>query len=425
MRVLLVNTSEKAGGAAIAASRLTDAMNLHGVEAKLLVRDRQTSSPTTLQVPHGGWQGLALRWAFLWERLRIWLANRLRRRGLWAVDIACAGVDITRLAAFREADVIHLHWVNQGLLSLRQLRRILESGKPVVWTMHDMWPCTSICHHSRACEHYYSHCHDCPQLVAPSPHDLSWQVFGQKLRTYAAGSLTFVACSQWLADRARCSALLAGREVVTIPNTYSAALFHPGDATAARRRLSLPAEGRLLLFACQKVTNERKGLSLLLEALHSTLLRPWHGRLALVVVGQLSERLAAELPLPVHALGYVSDEATMAALYQAVDLFVTPSLEENLPNTIMEAMACGTPCVGFRVGGIPEMIDHEENGYVARYRDAEDLARGIGHCLSEDHHDQLATAAAAKATTTWNQQTVCQQYVKLYESLAHTCSVSP
>ena len=411
MRVLLVNTSEQIGGAAIAAARLTNVLNRHGVEARLLVRDKQTSRATTVRLP----QRLRLRAAFLWERLRIWAANGFRRAGLWTVDIACCGVDITKLPEFREADIVHLHWVNQGLLSLHQIGKILASGKPVVWTMHDMWPCTAICHHARECRHFHTHCYDCPQLLSPAAHDLSWQVFEKKVRAYAQARMTFVACSQWLAGEARKSALLEGHEVLSIPNTYDSALFHPASPAEARRRLRLPARGRLLLFACQKVTNSRKGLDILYEALQSSLLAEHSGDLHLVVVGQMAEGLQRQLPFPVHAIGYLSSESDMAALYQAVDVFVTPSLEENLPNTIMEAMASGTPCVGFQIGGIPEMIDHLANGYVARYRDADDLAQGIRYVL--ENQERLAQHAAAKAAATWNEDAVASQHIQLYEQL--------
>ncbi len=412
MRVLLVNTSERIGGAAIAASRLKDALNRQGVEARMLVRDKQSEQATTLVMP----RRLRLRWAFVWERLCIWVANGFSRRNLWAVDIANAGADITSLPAFREADVVHLHWVNQGLLSTAQLSKILRSGKPVVWTMHDMWPFTGICHHARECEHFQSHCHDCPQLLRPARHDLSYQTFECKRRAYALSPIAFVACSEWLTTEARRSALLSGQRITTIPNTYDAQRFHPASKTAARWQLGLPEHGRLLLFACQKVTNVRKGIDVLMEALVSPRLRVWQEQLTLVVVGEMAERVTRDVPFAVHPMGYVSDETQMAALYQAVDAFVTPSLEENLPNTIMEAMACGTPCVGFRVGGIPEMIDHKVNGYVACYRDADDLAAGVDYVLSDDDR-RLSEAAAEKATSTWNEDAVVKKYIHLYKSL--------
>jgi glycosyltransferase involved in cell wall biosynthesis len=346
------------------------------------------------------------------------MANRFHQEGLWHVDLGIGGADIVSTPEFREADIIHLHWVNQGFLSLKELRRILRSGKPVIWTMHDMWPCTAICHHARDCDRFQSHCQECPQLLYPSRRDLSFWVFDRKAAIYPEGDITFVACSEWLAAEARKSRLLAGKEVISIPNTYNHHAFCPGSREEARRRFTLPKNLRLLLFACQKVTNERKGLDYLFEALHSKPIYHWQGRLGLVVVGEMAEEVAYSVPFPIYRQDYINDEEDMALLYRAVDLFVTPSLEENLPNTIMEAMACATPCVGFDIGGIPEMIDHERNGYVARYRDAEDLARGIDFVLNEQRYDELSANAARKAVKAWNEESVVRKHIDLYKRIA-------
>ena len=113
-------------------------------------------------------------------------------------------------------------------------------------------------------------------------------------------------------------------------------------------------------------------------------------------------------------MGYVSDEKTIVAVYNAADVFVTPSLEDNLPNTIMEAMACGVPSVGFNVGGIPEEIDHKKNGYVAAYRDAEDLARGIRWVLCEADATELSAQCQAKVARNYSQSAVAMRYTEVY-----------
>lgn len=152
MRVLIVNTSERAGGAAVAAQRLLDALNNNGVKAKMLVRDKETQKLTVVGLPPSWRQN----WNFLWERFCIWMHLRLRRQHLFDIDIANAGTDITSLPEFREANVIHLHWINQGMLSLKDIRKILQSGKRVVWTMHDIWPATAICHLTLDCRQFES-----------------------------------------------------------------------------------------------------------------------------------------------------------------------------------------------------------------------------------------------------------------------------
>ena len=150
MRVLIINTSERTGGAAVAANRLMEALNNNGVKAKMLVRDKETDSLTVAGT--GG--GLRQRWHFLWERWCIFSRLHFSRKHLFEIDIANVGTDVTRTREFIEADVVHLSWINQGMLSLSGIKKILDSGKPVVWTMHDFWPATAICHYPHGCKAY-------------------------------------------------------------------------------------------------------------------------------------------------------------------------------------------------------------------------------------------------------------------------------
>lgn len=415
MRILIVNTAERIGGAAIAARRLMDALNNNGVKAKMLVRDKQTEQLTVCALP----PSILHRVKFVWERIVIWAANRFSKKNLFYVDIANTGTDITRLPEFREADVIHLHWVNQGFLSLHDLQRIFDSGKPVVWTLHDMWPFTGICHYSDDCERYRTACHHCPLLRQGGDNDLAARTFRRKAKLWQRAPIRFVACSRWLERLARQSRLIEGHSVCAIPNAINGGVFHPGDRVAARKALRLPADRQLLLFGSLKVTDERKGFRYLLDAcrrLHEQ--RPeLAARLDVVVVGRQAEQQQALFPFPTHVIDYIGDEQSMASLYRAVDVFVIPSLQDNLPNTIAEAMSCGTPCVGFAVGGIPEMIGHRTDGYLARYRDADDLAEGIAFVLEdEERHSELGRTAARRAATTYGESGVAMKYIRLYNA---------
>ena len=411
MRVLIVNTSERTGGAAVAAHRLMDALNNHGVKAKMLVRDKETDSLTVIGL-RGKWRQ---QWSFLWERFVIFLHLHFKRQRLFEIDIANAGTDITQLREFREADVIHLHWVNQGMLSLSGIGKILNSGKPVVWTMHDLWPATAICHYARGCKNYKTACGNCP-LLPGSGRDLASRVWRRKQRMLDGHSVSFVACSQWLCSEARASALLRGQQVTSIPNAIDTHVYSPADKRQARQAVGLPADKRVILFVSQRVTDERKGMDFLIEAVSrlATQYPDMQQDTVIAILGGHSEQLADRLQLPVHALGYVSDERQIVNVYRAADVFVTPSLEDNLPNTIMESMACGVPCVGFRVGGIPEEIDHQKNGYVAQYRDAADLAKGIRWVLYEADYDSLSRSAVTKVAHHYSQQSVALRYTELY-----------
>ncbi|WP_321334268.1 glycosyltransferase family 4 protein [uncultured Bacteroides sp.] len=416
MRVLLINTSERIGGAAVAAGRLLESLKNNGIKVKLLVRDKQTDQISVVGLERS-WLHV---WRFVWERVVIWKFNHFKKNNLFAVDIANTGSDITVLPEFKEADVIHLHWINQGMLSLRNIQKILKSGKPVVWTMHDMWPCTGICHHARECTNYQQECHNCPFIYGGgSKKDLSYRIFRKKQKLYKNTPISFVACSQWLQHQAQKSALLAGQRVISIPNPINTNLFKPHDKKEARNRCMLPQEGKLILFGSVKITDKRKGIDYLIEScnLLAAAHPEWKETLAVVVFGNQSAKLENLLPFRVYPLNYVSNEHELVDIYNAVDLFVTPSLEENLPNTIMEAMACGVPCVGFNVGGIPEMIDHLHNGYVAEYKSSEDFANGIYWALTDPEYANLAEQACRKAVASYSEGIIAKKYIDLYNKV--------
>lgn len=416
MRVLLINTSERIGGAAIAASRLMESLKNHGIKAKLLVRNKQTDQITVVSLN----QNWRMVWKFVWERIVILIANHFKRENIFAVDIANTGTDITSLPEFQQADVIHLHWVNQGMLSLKNIEKILDSGKPVVWTMHDMWPCTGICHHARECTNYQTECHNCPFIHGGSKEkDLSFRIFKKKQDLYENKHISFVTCSHWLEEQAKKSALLSRHEVMCIPNPLNTNLFKPRSKKEARSKCMLPQNKKLMLFGSVKITDKRKGIDYLIES--CKMLAEKHPemkeQLGVVVFGNHSEQLESLLPFKVYPLNFVTNEHQMVDIYNAVDIFATPSLEENLPNTIMEAMACGIPCVGFNVGGIPEMIDHLHNGYVARYKSSEDFANGIYWTLTEPDYPGLSEQACRKATAHYSENTVAKKYIDLYNKV--------
>lgn len=416
MRVLIINTSERIGGAAVAAGRLMESLKNNGIKAKMLVRDKQTDQISVVGLKRS-WLHV---WKFMWERIVIWKANRFKKNDLFAVDIANTGTDITSLPEFQQADVIHLHWINQGMLSLNTIRKILTSGKPVVWTMHDMWPCTGICHYARECRNYEQECHHCPYIYGGgSKKDLSTRIFRKKKEIYSQASITFVGCSRWLAEKAKVSGLLTGQTVISIPNAINTNLFKPHNKQEARRKCRLPQEGKLILFGSVKITDKRKGIDYLIEAckLLAEKHPEWKDSLGVVVFGNQSQQLQDLIPFRVYPLPYIKNEHELVDIYNAVDLFAIPSLEENLPNMVMEAMSCGVPCVGFNTGGIPEMIDHLHNGYVAQRKSSEDLANGIHWVLTEPEYAELSAQACRKAIGNYSESIIAKKYTDVYNKI--------
>lgn len=415
MQILLLSTSERIGGAAVAANRLKSALQKSGVTTHLLVRNMSTNTnPDIVSVNTSFINQKINLLRFLWERLVIFLANGLNRPDLFRVSLANTGTDISRHPLVASADIIHLHWINQGFLSLRDIELLIATGKPVVWTMHDMWPCTGICHHARECEKFRDRCSACFYLGSRREKDLSYKNFLRKKRLYQDADISFVGCSQWLKGKAEKSALLLTSRIFSIPNPLDLNLFYSKDPSSSRSGLGLPAQGKLILFGALNVSDERKGVRYLLEAMEILATE----NISLVVFGEIKEELQTSISFPVYKMGYLSDEKDIASLYSAVDLFVTSSLDENLPNTIMEAMACGTPCVGFDTGGIPEMIDHKENGYVARYEDAADLADGILWVLENNRSRELSEACRKKVESAYEESIVAAQYIDLYKTLS-------
>ncbi|MDO5523584.1 MAG: glycosyltransferase family 4 protein, partial [Bacteroidia bacterium] len=398
-------TSDIHGGAAIAAFRLMNALNATGANAKMLVRDKFSDNENVIQIG----SNIQNKRNFYWERGQIFLHNRLSKKNLFDISIANTGVSVTQHPEFKKADVIHLHWINQGMLSLHEIEKILTSGKKVVWTMHDMWPFTGICHHAGPCTHFHQSCGNCPYLKATSNNDLSRKIFLQKQSVYAQGKINFVACSQWLGELAGKSPLTKGHNVVSIPNPIDTQRYLPKNKTAAKKEFDLPAGTKVVLFAAVKASDKRKGTDYLIEA--SRLLQ--NKQVLFLIAGTSGGEIAGQLSVPCVNAGFVSP-AKMPDLYNAADVFVTPSLQENLPNTIMEAMACGTPCVGFNIGGIPEMITHRKNGYVAEYKNTKDLADGLLWTLFKADYEALAANAREKALAEYAQEKIANRYLKLY-----------
>jgi len=415
MKVLLLNTSERTGGAAIAAQRLMKALINNGIDAKILVLKKQTDNEKIISVQSSFLKQKLALWNFLWERWVIFIHKHLSRKNLFRVSIANTGFDLSNNPLVKEADIIHLHWINQGLLSLNSIKKLLETGKTVFWTMHDMWACTGICHYPRECANYQTQCHDCFYINKSGRHDLSYTFFNKKKKIYQSGKLIFITCSKWLKQYAEKSALLSDKKVFSIPNPIDTSLFQPMNKSLCREKFNLPNDKKLILFGAVKISDERKGINYLIKAVEFLSQESEAGNIELVIFGKSNMDLSNILALKVNYLNYVSNEEDIVTLYNSADVYVTPSLEENLPNTIMESLACGVPCVGFDVGGIPEMIDHKTNGYVAEYMSAEDLAKGILWVLFETDYKHLSQNARQKAIDCYSEKNVAEQYINLYK----------
>ncbi len=405
LRIVLLTYHKTNGGAGIACGRLAEALRNAGHEVTYL--DAVDLAKNSFQK--------AMAWLrFVLERL-YFLRHERDKSIRFLFNPGIFGQDLSKHPALIQADIIHLHWVNFGFIGIQDIQKLLGMGKPVFWTLHDMWAFTGGCHHSRTCTRYEESCGKCAFLKTPSDTDLSHQLWTKKLRAFQSKNLKIITCSDWLEQKAKASSLLSKHEIQSIPNTLNLHSFSPAQKTVIKTNLGLPFQKKYILFVAMRASAPAKGFLYLKEALeHWVRANPAAKKdTELLVIGEVHEPAVFEsLALPVKLVGKVSDHKKMTEYYNAADVFVTPSLEENLPNTLMEAMACGTPCVGFQVGGIPEMIDHQTNGYVAKSLDAEDLSLGIQWVFD---HPEASQAARKKVESTYAEQIVAEKHLDFYQ----------
>jgi glycosyltransferase involved in cell wall biosynthesis len=411
MRVVHLSTEDAGSGAFVAAQRLVAAQRAKAIEASLLVGAKHTTSPN-VRLAELGMAGLHRQWLRkAGEALNLLgkLANWRRDRFQFAA--AKFGAPVWRHRLVREADVIHLHWTNHGFISLAGLRRLASLGKPVVWTLHDRWALTGGCLHPGTCTHYLNQCGNCPMLQQPSQKDLSAQLWRQKRELYQHLKPELVAVSGWLASEVRRASLTHELPVHLIANAIDTKQFSPQDRTAARRRLALSAEETVVLFVSRRLDDFRKGLSDLLAAL-----RMLTSPVVLLTVGE-SDIAPDQLGSVRHVgLGSISDPSEMARVYSAADVFAAPSLEDNLPTTVIEAMACGLPVAGYRTGGIPEMVIEGSTGLLVPTNDVSALSIALNQLVADPElRDHMGQAARTLAVERYSETAVVAQYAELYQ----------
>jgi glycosyltransferase involved in cell wall biosynthesis len=409
MKVLQVSGTDKVGGAGIASYRLHEGLRQSDIDSQMLVFRKVTSNPTVhrLLPRMSRWGRLQMRVASKRYNHQLKQHPRHAESSYWSLNSRTYPI-ADRINSF-EADIVHIHWVGDNYLPIQQLANI---NAPIIWTLHDMWAFTGGCHYSGECKAYQTGCGNCPQLIHPQPNDISQQVIQQKIQSWSDIPMTIVCPSQWLADCVRNSQILGNQKVEVIPNGIDTTHFKPIDKTSARHAFNLPQDKKLVLFGAFGGTEDpRKGFTYLRDALK---LLPEASDIELVVFGsEQPEQL--DVNLPVHQIGRLQDHVSMVLLYSACDVFVLPSLQDNLPNTLIESLACGTPCIAFDTGGISDIIQHQQNGYLAQFKDTGDLAKGIQWTL-----EQLLQPSIIHQNTVkhYNLPHITEQYSQLYQSLS-------
>lgn len=411
--ILHLNKWDFSGGAARATYRIHKGLRDLGVDSVMMVDRKSTLDSSVLSAATGVHEKALARMAPVLDRLPLklyphaddapwgigWLANAVSRR-------------VSRLAP----RIIHVHWIGDGFLPIGAFSRFRV---PVVWSLHDPWPFTGGCHYPGTCVRYQQSCGFCPQLGSGRSWDLSRWVWSRKRRHLESLRLTVVVQSRWMWKCSRASSLFGDRRIELIPYGLDTTLYKPLDQALARNALNLPADKQIILMgALDSTTNPRKGFAYLAQATRILASRGWGSRAQLVVFGAKETSRVPDCGLKTRFVGTLHDDFSLALVYSAADVFVAPSLEEAFGLTILEAMACGTPCVGFDVGGISDMIENRRTGCLAPALNAQGLADGIAWVLQDEaNRVQLGENARNKVEIEFTSQLCAKRYLSLYREI--------
>jgi len=410
MRISIVSSSDN-GGAGAACYRLAEGLLQHGAMDVTLVvgsKSRNKNFIRTAKRPQDGLQNLfRSAWA---------LAKRkISSPGSDAIQRNMDGDDfVLEVLKHTAPDIVNLHWLGEHFLPYSAISKIQQ---PIVWTMHDMWTFTGGCYYAKECRKFELGCGTCPALETSQGADHTASDFKKKKNLFEKLKPTFVSPSEWLASEARKSPIAQNLRVEVIPNAVDTNVFRPCTQQSAREILNFPQDKLLLLFGGSGGTEDkRKGFDLLEDALRGLSGLPQCKDLAIVIFGRALT--ASNLPFPVHFLGEIRDELLLATVYSACDAMVIPSRMDNLPNTGVEAVACGLPVLAFKVGGLPDIVKPEINGYLAQEVSGKSLADELLPLLSNRPKlKELRLSARSDAEKRYALAVQAGAYHRLFQSI--------
>lgn len=413
IKAVLINHSDIHGGAAVVTYRLMHALRNEGVDASMIVMTKYTDDKNV----HLPSTRLRRGFSFMMERIGIMRRNGFSRDNLFKVSTASTGIGITGHPLVKEADVIMLSWINQGLLSLNDIKRLRKMGKKIIWTMHDMWCFTGICHHSFDCRNYTLRCGNCRFLgLDRDKSDLSNLTWERKHKIYKDKGIIFIAVSNWLKERASESLLLKGQRIEVIPNAFPVETFKT-EVDPDVKPFSMQKEKRYILMGASRLDDPIKGLEYAVEALN--LIFDENPAIAnsteVIFFGELRNPDALEnLRFPHRHVGIIRDGNILRNMYASASVVISSSLFETLPGTLIEGQASGCIPVTFGRGGQRDIIEHMHNGYIAEYKNSESLAKGIIWALSQPiSREELHTNVEKR----FSSKIVARRYMRLLYEL--------
>lgn len=417
MKPLLLNTYDGQGGAGLATYRLHKALQSEKIESSLWVQNK-ISDDYTVYSPLGIKKSLATFRPFF-DALPIKIFHQHKKHELFSP--AWVPNNLEKMINSVTPDIVHLFWVNNGFANIESLKRIKQ---PIIWTLHDMWPFTGGCHYDDGCGKFKNDCGMCPSIYSNNQNDISRWIINRKFKSWKNLNLTIVATSKWLAEEASLSSLFAKREIHIIPNPIDTRKYKPISKNVAREIFNLPKEKKIIMFsAFGAKSHPRKGGHLLLQAIKKINENSLKNQIELVILGSPKPQHSDEFQIRTHYIEKLTDEISQVILYSAADVIVAPSMQENLSNTVLESLACGTPVIAFNIGGMPDLIQHKFNGYLAKPFDIDDFTSGIYWALSShDNLKKISANARESVVAKYSFSKVAKQYSDLYKSVINKLS---
>jgi glycosyltransferase involved in cell wall biosynthesis len=410
MRVLIVNAYDNMGGAARASYRLHQSLLEKGIESTMLVQNKFGDDFKVESYTKSVFQNI-------WEKIRTIVDNfpvklyKKRNKTLFSPSWIGFNNAVKQINVI-DPDIVHLHWVSNAMIKIEDLAKIKA---PIIWTLHDNWAFTGGCHIMWECDKFKKACGSCPRLGSNTDKDLSRSVFNRKRNTYKKlPNMVIVGLSKWITNCTKESSLLKNHEIVNIPNPIDTNIFKPLDTKHARELWNLPANKKLILFGAMSATSDvNKGFKELVQSLD--LLDDED--IEFVIFGSSEPKEKQPFKLKTYYLGHLHDDVSLVSLYSAVDLMVVPSLQETLPQTASEAMACGTPVVAFGHTGLLDIVDHKKTGYLADPFQVKDLSEGIKWVLNCSNYDNLSSNARQKIVQEFDSSIIANRYMELYKKV--------
>jgi glycosyltransferase involved in cell wall biosynthesis len=419
MRILYLNSTYREGGAAIAAARLMEAFYTESdIEVRMLVqKPPKQNAPMPANVRamlRRPWQKGPYWWRTQRHRKQLRRYKTLPRS---AFSTSCYGIRrLERHPWIQWADVLHLHWISDHYVSAATLQALGRLGKPIFWTLHDMWAFTGGCHYAGDCRRFQAACGACPLLKSSTQEDLSRVEWQRKYNVYQALKPKIICPSTWMLRESQSSSLLGRFVHQRIPYSLDTEIFSPPHQREGKPLPARPHPFTLLFGGVNAANDPRKGFAYLLAALeHLADEVPQEAFRLLVFGSEADPSIVDQLPFPTGFTGKVRGDRKLAEVYRQADLFIAPSLEDNLPNTVIEALACSLPIVAFNIGGMADMVQTDQTGYLARPREAADLAQGIRFCADPDRFPRLRRQARQFALRHFDAPVVAAQMLDAYQ----------